>query len=115
MILNKSVDNRDGAASCFFDQFHRSEQRRRIGKGNDIGEESAKFDFRVDTRLKPAKHLDHIIRADKHCRVRLLGIDRSNIFDCAADVRERTAGSEFQASPFLRTDGFALLRFFENE
>ena len=79
------------------DQFDAAEQRRRIGKARDLGQEASHLDLGIDAGLQLPVDLDDIVVIDQRGAVGPLGLDRADVFGLPDRLVGEAAGRpEFQ-------------------
>ena len=76
LVLDELVHARDRRAVAVMHELDGAEQRRRVGKAGDAGEEAADLDLRIDARLELALQLDDVAVVDMQRRAQVAGLDR---------------------------------------
>ena len=109
LICNEGMNDRDRAGLVALDQFDAAEQRGRIGKARDFGQEAADLDLGIDAGFELSIDLDHIVVVHQRGAVGLLGLDRADAFGLPdRPVGEFAGRREFQPElAFLDNQGFA--------
>ena len=78
LVLDKGVHDPDRATLVTLDELDAAEQRRRIGKACNLGEEPAHFDLGIGATFKLAVNLDHVVVIHQRRAVGLFGFDRTD-------------------------------------
>ena len=76
---DEGVNDADRALLVAFDQFDAAEQRRRVGKVGDIGEEAPHLDFGIGAGLERPVDLDDIVVVHQGGAAGLVGLDGADV------------------------------------